>query len=547
MTAKPKTLRLCIFTRRIFMALSLLLWIALFPPILPSLTFPDDEARGDGAMAERYAVWTKNLIDDGYWAEALAALERAADFADVSSDISYLLALARSHENKPRTAVLEALNLALSVNRWNLYSAEAARLEKANVLIILRAYEDALQELYWVSKSPREASLSLKAFAASRSWDFPRLMRDTLDRYPRETEPVRIFFHLLSNEAAVGRNPEENKAELLELIIRRLPLLLQNDPELAWMAAPFMWDTDEAKRLVLAYRAVNRPRLASIPAALKLGVISEETALEELFSSSAEPLDLALLGSVWDLLRQESMKTAFRRSLSVYTGLISEDSDHDGIPETHARYSEGLLEYAIYDVNQNGMNDLVIHFEAGDPRRAMVLLPPESSAGLRPEASRKQAQLVWERYPAVLEVELDGARYIPRPLDLHFAPVLFVELMGSGVLFPRRDPLAPLLTRRVLVSQALRVERPSLEFSGGIEVVELNQGIPVRAREYVGNLMVSETEFLRGRPQLQRVDLDFDGRMETVRHFRRQYRTVELEELWDFDRDYDYVVSDWDE
>jgi len=108
--------------------------------------------------------------------------------------------------------------------------------------------------------------------------------------------------------------------------------------------------------------------------------------------------------------------------------------------------------------------------------------------------------------------------------------------------------LTPPLTRRVLVSQSLRVERPSLEFPGGIEIVELNQGIPVRAREYVGNLMVSETDFLRGRPQQQRVDLDFDGKMDTVRFFKKEYRQMELEELWDFDRIYDRVVTvdNWD-
>ena len=523
----------------------LFLWAALSSPNLYSLTFPDD--RGDSAMAERYAVWTKNLIDDGYWAEALAALERSSDFADVSSDISYLLALARSHAKKPRPEVLEALNLALAVDRWNLFSAEAARLDKADVLIALRAYPEALQELSRVSKSPRETSLVLKALAAYRPRDFHRYMRETLDRYPRESEPVRIFFHFLSNEAAAGRNPEGNELELLELVIRRLPLLLEDNPDLAWMAAPFMRDMEEARRLVMAYRAVHTPRIASLPAALKLGAIGEETALEELFGPSVDVLDFALLEEIWELLRSEDARTIFRRNLSVYTGAITEDSDRDEIPETHVLYNEGVLVSAVYDMNQSGIHDLTVYFEAGNPHRAVTLLPPESSTGLHSGVPRKQAEVLWERYSAIREVELDGARYIPRPLELRFTPVLFVELMRSGVLFPRLDPLASPLTRRVLVSQALRVERPSLEFSGGIEIVELNQGIPVRAREYVGDLMVSETEFLRGRPQLQRVDLNFDGRMETVRHFRRQYRAVELEELWDFDRDYDYVVSDWDE
>jgi hypothetical protein len=58
--------------------------------------------------------------------------------------------------------------------------------------------------------------------------------------------------------------------------------------------------------------------------------------------------------------------------------------------------------------------------------------------------------------------------------------------------------------------------------------------------------MVSETEFLRGRPQLQRVDLDFDGRMDTFRFFRRPYRPMEIEDLWDYDRIFERIVSDWD-
>jgi len=111
------------------------------------------------------------------------------------------------------------------------------------------------------------------------------------------------------------------------------------------------------------------------------------------------------------------------------------------------------------------------------------------------------------------------------------------------VLFPQRDPWSAPLTRRALVFQSLRVERPSLEFDGGTEVVELSQGIPIRAREFVGDLMVAETEFLQGRPQRQRVDLDFDGQMDIIRYFRRSDRPMELEELWDYDRDIEYVYA----
>ena len=529
--------------RLILLPLFLLLVSVLYAPGIYSLTFPDEsvdaggEVRGDSAMAERYALWSKNQIDNGHWAEALSALERASDFAAVSSDISYLLALARSRANKPRGSVLEALEMALKVDLWNMYRAEDARLMKAENLIALRSYSGALRELSAVRISPAEAALRLKALVFLRPEEFRLAMTETLDRYPRETEPVRIFFSYLKASDATGHYPGAHDIQLLELIIRRIPVLLLKDPELAWIASPFMRDTDEAKRLVMAYRAANRPEPASLPAALKLGVIDEDTALEELFDIFNTRLDIGLLGEVWTLLRREGARTAFKRNLSVFSGVIIEDADGDGFPETSVEYRRGVPENSSYDLVQGGIPDLSIQFEAGNPRRASYLLPPEGSP------SRRSAGILWERYPALEEVELDKARFIARPLSFYFAPVKFENLWGSGLLFPKLDLLNQPLTRRVLVSQSLRVERPSREFNGGFEVVELNQSIPVRAREFVGDLMVSETDFLRGRPQLQRVDLDFDGRMETFRFFKRNYRAMEPDELWDYDREFDKIET----
>jgi hypothetical protein len=67
---------------------------------------------------------------------------------------------------------------------------------------------------------------------------------------------------------------------------------------------------------------------ASLPTALKFGVIDEAIALEELFAG-AKTLDLALLGELWELLRNEEARAVFRRNLSSYTGVITEDTDRD--------------------------------------------------------------------------------------------------------------------------------------------------------------------------------------------------------------------------
>ena len=520
--------------KRSLMLLTLFLLVAAMG-LFSSDYHPDDfPVTGEAAVAERYAIWAQNLIDQGLWREALAGLERAFDYAGVSSDISYLLALARSNEGMHRASVLDALEFAIQADRWSLYQSDDGRLFKAEQLIALREYPEALFELSLVSESLRRAELTMMALSASRPMEFLNYMNLVLDRYPRDTGPVRIFLAHIKNEEYRGRIPDQAGLALLETISRRLPLLLSDDPELAWMAAPFLWDRDDARRLVLSYRAANEPAPDSIPVALFLGLINEETALDELFSGISM-LDISLLGEVWELLENEEAKEIFRRNLSAYSGVITEDWDKDGIKETFAEYRDGVLIQSVYDRAQSGISDLIIYFEAGVAVDARVLIPPE--------VQRQEALVIWERYPSVLEVDFDEAVFIPRPLDLFYAPVSFVELWGSGVLFPQRDLLSPPLTRRVLVFHSLRIERPSQEFHGGLEVVELNQGIPVRAREFVGEMMVSETEFVRGHPRIQRVDLDFDGRFETVRHFRPIDRPVELEELWNYEREIEFTVS----
>jgi hypothetical protein len=512
--------------------------------------------KGDYAAADKYADLAERHMREGRWSQALIVLERGADYGDASSDIFYLLALARSHFDQPRGAVLESLGRALETDRWHIYSPAEVRLMEAENYISLKRYNEALAALAGAPESPRSALLRLEALRfVPGTGDFYLYLADTLDRYPRDPAPVRIFLRHLKAKDDAGKNPAGSDRQTLDLVIRRLPALLLSGPDLAWMAAPFLRDTEEAGRLVAAYRAVNRVDPASLPVALRLGIIDEETVLEELFGFQDEPvprLDKALLEEIWDLLRDDARRSFFRRNLSAWSGVITEDSNGDGIAEAAAVYQEGMLSGYSFDADQDRLPELVLDFEAGKLRAAFVPVMPESGEGkpvypARDEDRRKIA-VQWEEYPAVREAELGGERFLPRPQDFFYRPVRFGELPGGDLLFPGMDPAAAGLTRRTLVSYAYRVERPSGEFLGGIETVELNRMIPVRAWEYLEGRLVSETDFNRGRPLAQRADLDLDGRMETVRRFRRgaSLPADDPAALLDYARDVEYAESDWD-
>ena len=528
--------------------------------------FPGDdwtEAQGDPAIAERYVSWIEGAIVAGQWQQAKAALERAVDFADVSSDIPYLLATVLVREGSDKGPVLRALSRAIATGQWTRYSEADARLLQARQLIVLRRYSAALETLTIRRAAAGEdadsAMLRLEALKGlavgsvlpdGETWrrqalpapaEFRRRMLETMDRYPRDPRPLRQLF-----DYAGKREPTRDDAALMELAFRRLPFLLNTDPELAWMAAPFINDIAEARRLVGAYRSGSllpnaerfRPAPASIALALNLGLLDDIDAVDELFDS--DTVDRGMILSVGELLRSDEGRDALVRKLHSYTGTISEDEDGDGIAESRAMYRQGTLQEYCCDVDQDGLDDMIVAFESGHPRRAeMNTLPVAGSGGTR-------ALVYWERYPSVEQVVLGRETYLFAPAGFMFPPISFEELGTTesfvGLLFPRRDPQNQGLTRRMLSFFAASVQHPSDEFGGGVEHVWLDKGVPFRAEVTLGSTVVASTDFENGFPVIQRMDLDRDGRMETVRRYRPpSARAASSESDWNDDGVFEYV------
>lgn len=512
----------------------------------------------DLQAALQYVNWARQAIDENRIQEALAALERAADFADVSSDVSYLLAVTRVKflfETETRLSVLEALNKAIETNRWVIYSENQALLLKAEQLIAMREYEYSLICLDKIEGVSEIAAadvtilrlLALRGMAAKGNVfalaQFRSLVLTAFDRFPRDPRPLRIFF-----EYARNRQPEQSDLpsgdfNLMGLALRRLPFLLEIDPELAWMAAPFIRNTDDARRLVASYRAGGIPPVqnsdfiphsASIPAALNLGLIDDIQAVNELFSASrglnsclpsgisaaaaasnGNPvLDKNTVIDVYNLLRSEEGREYFTTEILSFSGIIFSDDDNDGNIDTLAYYNSGVITQFALDKNQNGIPVLTINFSGGVPVQSLYILQGQPYTAI----------IDWERYPSVKRVELLNEIFLFRPADFMFAPVTFIEIGGSGnmrgLLYPVHVFNNMNITRHTLVSFCSQLSRPGVEKDGSVETFFMENGIPLKAIQTLDELRISLTEFERGLPVIQYLDFDLDGRMETIRRFR---------------------------
>jgi hypothetical protein len=540
-------------SRAFFPALPLMAAVLLCA--LPRTLKAQEGETGDAAVAERYVEWAREAIALEHWEAAEAALERAADYADVSSDLSYLLALARSRLDRPRRLVLEALRQSLAYRRWDRYSPAQARLLEAETLIAMRSFEAALEALRDAGEDAHILCLKARAYRGlSEGRRFLRAIGEALDRYPLSPEAPRILFAY-----SAGRIPTAEERELVALCLRRLPLLAEADPELAFLAAPFIRDTEEARRYVAAYRAAGGANPAGIPGALNLGIIDEDTAMAELFREPA--LDKGLLESVWKLLRSAGGRRAFAEALSRFSGTITEDADRDGCNESRASYYQGLLQGYAYDADQDLDPELKVFFALGIPVRAEVAVLPEDDAGPDPVTMQsRRVFLEYGQYPSVRRAELDHAAYIPRPEEFYFSPLQFRDFLGSSLLYPEPGFVRP-ISRRTLVALALVIEQPGGIIPGSVERTEMQGGVKRRSREFLGEALVSETEYLLGQPLVQRIDMNLDGKLETIRRFRRSGfspddagELISSESDWDGDGSYEYgetyegdrVIRSWD-
>jgi tetratricopeptide (TPR) repeat protein len=554
------------------MKLRPVLFILLFAGAL-SAPYAQSRNRDDAQVARQYVQWARQAIDEERWDEALAALRRSADFASVSSDISYLLAVSvlknmGADAACNRLAALETLDRAIETNRWDIYNPGMALLLKAEQLVVMRNYaaalsvlEQAQQSVYHASIAADLAYLRLLAFrgltgnvqALAR---FRSLVLSAMDRFPRDSRPLRVFF-----EYARNRNPEpsglpEGDLNLIELALRRLPFLLEDDPDLAWMASFFMSDTAAARRLVSSYRAGGlssqqvenfRPNPASISAALNLGLIDDTAAVEELFSWSSANGETVIyrgiIGGVYNLLRSEQGRDLFTRRLLSFSGTIFSDDDGDGHADSLAVYKSGVISEFRLDRNQSGIDDLAVFFAAdGVPLRAHYFTASKPSA----------INIDWERYPSVLRAEFADEVFLFRPADFQYAPITFIELGGSqthaGTAYPVPAFQNIDITRRSLVSFCTSVSRPSVEINGAVEQIFLERGVALRSVETLDGRQVSVTEFEKGAPLIQRIDLDLDGRMETIRRFHRpgpDFPWPDSELAFDYRRLIASSESDW--
>jgi len=468
-------------------------------------------ASGDGTVMPEVG---RALLDEarqsagiGDWDSAAAYLGEAALRDPGNSDILYLKALAAVKRGSPYAGALGDLDAALSASRFRLYEKVDARVLKAELLLRERRWSAALDAL----GGPGGGNGLYPGYALARARAFlgrgePKAflaeIRGGLQRFPDDSSFARLFIE------KAGKLPQSKEAQDIgSTILGRLDGYAEADPELPVLAAPLMPGLEARRNAVLAFRAAGGSSPKATLRALEYGLIDEAAASAELLGEA--PVRLEDLSALLALAGSPAGREAVRSALASWKGEILVDADSDGVYEERFDWDRGLVRGWSRDSKQEGLTDEKVNFVGGVPVEASL------------QREGRPILVEYSRYPAVARIAFGGsvsARYAFGPEAFSYAPIAFSTVAGTGrdsLLLPRATGAADPVDREA-ASVALSVETSE---DGKRVVATLDRGLPVSSVTYLGDRVFSKRSYEKGRPVLELVDADGDGRFETEKTF----------------------------
>lgn len=500
-------------------------WLALFFSAAALLPAQTGEADTEAALA--YLDHAAARYASGHYTEAAAAVENGISCSAQVADFFYLNALLLVQQDAPAADVLEQAEQAFADGRlWFRFDPAPAALFTASAQVKTGRYTEAsalLDQYAAAAGVPADAQLLRCeiAYAADGSSSARDLLSAALRRWPSDSRFPVLFFRM-ETPGLNGTVPEDRILALASEILSVWNIADNPDApaELSLLSVPFL--------RILQPEAVSRTvrriwymdGLASLPAtaapfaaveAFRERLITGGEVLDAFFLYQEEgiPVEaLEYLCAAAETFPEPEIREGIAARLSEYGGVLSADTNGDGIADTRVSYRLGRPYSVFYDRNQDGYPEMLAECGFGEP--VSVFFPPQNAAA------------EYERYPYPVSVKSGSAFFFLRPESLALAPVtvqgfdfgflspeFFFLLPDSRFVFPPENLLASCSVSSVQTESVTREDGSVSEIRTEISYTET--GLPASAREICGGMLTARTVYKDGTPDVRECDSDGDG------------------------------------
>lgn len=464
------------------------------------------------ALAASRVTGAISALSLGFTDEAKELVEEALAFAPADPDANYLRALVGLATGESLATVLASIEIALVGDDYRFYDPLDAEILYAGLLVRVKRPEDALRFLDGKPEDPEVLHAGAMAMRMLGDLDRERsLVAEALRRFP---DDPRTVVRWLSRREPLERSPVN--AGLLARLFNQRPALVERDPRLNILLAPYAPSLEEARFLVREYRAMGGSPGYSAIQALRLGLVDEYRAMDEFLNGEGNKYPALLewpdLVKLAGLLSGREALDGLIHDFRRFDGILALDSNDDGSHEIMIRYEHGLPASMSIDDNQDGKPEMLVDFLDGVP------------SFIKLEAESTRMEVRYSAWPYASTVELHDGRSSDR---YHFGPTLmslplvrFQELVrgGTGTIWGLTSAGLGLPSRNSLLMKAYRIER--LTPTGRVSLLAMD-GIPQRSWWQDQYGQQGRAIYRNGLPVDERLDLNGDGIFEARRHWRR--------------------------
>lgn len=449
------------------------------------------------------------------WNSVIAQAKFGLAYDESISDLWYVYAIALNETGETKAIIVPLVTKALETASWYDYNRDGARILYADLLCDTTRFAEACEIL---DSSPVLFSADseyIRAKASYRMKDAASVERARVKiETARKMYPEDIRFPLLFFKY---ENPDDETPEvksMAEGFVNRMSLYENQKDYLELEMYAILFSKGEKQRRLLqsfSARGLEHPGYAE--AALRAGLIDEETAFDYFTSFADGSIQYSQLISFIQLIKTEAVKQLLQTYMNSYAGIIIYDSDDDGIDNMYVKYYRGRPETIVYDDNQDGIINWRVTCDFGVPVHASL--------------TETRLSVDWNSFPYINRAYFTGPENkITLRFDLvhdtlSWSPVAIVpdlliqKAISINFYFPKiLDSEAP--DTELLAKCAYRYEIPSSERTNASIIFTILDGEVQLAKYYASGKLYAQAQFDKGVPSVRTVDTDGDGVFETT-------------------------------
>lgn len=528
----------------------------------------------NGTYALEYLTKAAKSYAAGDYAHTLEYVRKGQSYDNSLADFSYLEAQCLMQLGESRAKALAAAEqAAVSGLTYHVFDLEAVTLLLGQLYVETCRYNDAITVLNTLPFPSADSDFyyAWALYGLGQEEKAREHIALSLDRWSFDPRFPTLFF-LQERSKPVSRSGKK----LADMLMQQLPVWLEREPSIAVYAAPFDPNPRENNRRLKIYRNMYRgnekardgkTQLAAILAELRYGVIDEKTAVKEFFSvktqhiikkpvNGKKALPVIYSDQLIELCRlvgMVSVRQNIADRLKIFTGVIAEDENHDGILSSAVFFEQGRPVSAFFDPNQDEIYDYQVICNFGAPD---VITTAKNGYTVR-----------YDTYPAIRSIvqKENKATYTLRPFALRWKPVeqheFELNLKNSEVnaepffTLRLRDSVSLLQESDILFTTLYRDE-PSTREKDTFYRTHFEKGSIISVETRKNAKTVAHARYRNGTLVEKIFDYDEDGFFEVTERYN-QYGEIEKiaidinkNKLFEYYELYDRegkIVKNWDE